>query len=279
MNSAGYNGGARMIAELTVITMNCLGLPLPVPGLRRRLQALGKALAATGAHLACLQEVGRWRHLGLLRQDERSWPYALAVAYPYAPKGGLVTLARIPALAPDYHAFREWSSPINMNTPERFQGKGVLQTCVQVGEHSVVVLNTHLAANYSARWTHTNRYARVERAQLKEIAAIVRAVPLDTIVVVAGDFNVPRGSWLYHEFLAATGLRDPLEASTEPTYRPLPGMPERAAQAIDHVLVRTPKELDVTSSSELCFHEPAPLAHGVLGYLSDHLGVRLTLRW
>jgi hypothetical protein len=56
-------------------------------------------------------------------------------------------------------------------------------------------------------------------------------------------------------------------------------MPARAAQALDHVLMRAPHNLEVEAQSELCFAEPAILAHGARGYLSDHLGVRLTLTW
>jgi endonuclease/exonuclease/phosphatase family metal-dependent hydrolase len=265
--------------QLTIVTMNCLGLAIPVPGLRRRMQALGKALAATNADIVCLQEVGRWRHLIHLRMDETTWPYAVAIDYPYAPKGGLVTLSRHTIAEPVFTTYRERGRPIGLHTPERFQGKGVLQTPLRAGAQPVVALNTHLAANYNARWTHANSYAKVERAQLRELAAVVRAIPEETLVIVAGDFNVPRGSWLYREFVSSTGVHDPLAGSDEPTYRPLPGLPARAAQALDHILIRAPRDLLIEARSELCFAEPALLAHGTFGYLSDHLGVRTTLRW
>ena len=270
---------SEMMSKLTVITMNCLGLPVPIPGLRRRLQALGRNLATTDANVVCLQEVGRWRHLMLLRHDEPRWPFTIAVDYPYAPKGGLVTLARLPVVDTRFYTFQERGRPVSLHTPERFQGKGMLLTEIDTGTQNVVVINTHLAANYSAEWSFSNPYARVERAQLRELAAVVREIPMEKLVVVGGDFNVPRGSWLYHEFLSLSGLHDPLGGSTEPTYRPLPGMPARAAQALDHVLVRTPSNLEVEVQSELCFAEPAILAHGARGYLSDHLGVRMRLTW
>ena len=267
------------MAQFTVLTMNALGLPVPVPGLRRRLGALGRVLAASAADVVCLQEVGRWRHLTLLRQDDEAWPHAIAFAYPYAPKGGLVTLSRPTVVAPNYQAFKERGRPVGMHAAERFQGKGVLKTPILVGDQWVVILNTHLAANYSAQWSYINPYTKVERAQMREVAALVAAIPPETLVVVAGDFNVPRGSWLYHEFLAATGLHDPLAQSREPTYRPLPGMPARAAQALDHIFIRAPAGLAVQAQAELCFREQMLLAPGLTGYLSDHLGVRLTLSW
>lgn len=264
---------------LRVLTINCLGLPVPVPGLRRRLIALGRAIADSESDVACLQEVGQWRHLGLLRHDQSRWPHAVALDYPYAPKGGVVILSRVPAYNPDYHAYRERGRRVGLQTPERLQGKGVLQIATEVDGQPLFVLNTHLAANYNAQWSYNNPYAKVERAQLKELAGVLAELPREAIVIVAGDFNVPRRNWLYQEFLAATNLHDPLAGSREPTYRPLPGMPARAVQALDHILVRAPQDLEIEAYSELCFGEPALLAHGTTGFLSDHLGVRLTLGW
>lgn len=268
------------MAELSIVTINCLGLPVPLPGLRHRLSVLGKALADLEADVACLQEVGQWRHLPLLRHDEERWPHALAIVHPYAPKGGLVTLSRLPTRDPAYLPFRERGRFASLHATERHQAKGFLQITITAYGRSVVVFNTHLAANYNAEWSYTNPYAKVERAQLRELAACVAAVPAGTPVVVAGDFNVPRGSWLYHEFCAAANVVDPLRDATTPTYRPLPGMPARAAQALDHVLVRTPADGSFSFESELCFAEPVLLGRGgTLGYLSDHLGVKLRLRW
>jgi endonuclease/exonuclease/phosphatase family metal-dependent hydrolase len=266
-------------AQLTLLSMNCRGLPVPLPGLRRRLIALGKALSAASVDVACLQEVGRWRYLPLLRHDETAWPHTVTMMHPYAPKGGLVTLSRLQVIETTYRAFQERGRAMTLHMAERYQRKGILHTTISVAGRSIVVLNTHLAANYSARWSYTNPYAKVERAQLREIAECVSAMPEEIMVVVAGDFNVPRGSWLYHELQAATGLTDPLEGSMEPTYRPMLGMPARAAQALDYILVRAPKQLSIAAQAELCFREPVWLAHGRPGYLSDHLGVRLTLSW
>lgn len=262
-----------------MLSMNCLGLPVPLPGLRRRLSALGKAIVESEADVACLQEVWRWRHIPLLRHEEGSWSHAVAVPHPYAPKGGLVTLSRLPVVDTEYHVFQERGSVASLHATERHQAKGVLKTVVRLADQEVVILNTHLAANYTATWSYTNPYAKVERRQLRELAEIVRDIPSDTLVVVSGDFNVPRGSWLYHEFRTATDLIDPLSNSEEPTFRPPPGLPARAIQALDHIMVRAPQELAVELKAQLCFGDPVLLPHGTTGYLSDHLGVRLTVEW
>lgn len=270
---------ARTMGQLTIITMNCLGLPVPMPGLRRRLRALGRALAASDCDIACLQEVGQWRHLPLLRATEDRWPFALAMPYPYAPKGGLVMLSRLPLDATNYTPFRERGRMISLSATERHQSKGMLQTHLRVGQQNVVVINTHLSANYNARWTYTNPYAKIERAQLREIVSAIASFPKETLVIVAGDFNVPRSSWLYNEFVQAANVYDPLGTSQTPTYRPLPGLPASALQALDHILIRRGTLDDMNCEAELLFGEPTVLAHGALGYLSDHLAVHLKVRW
>jgi endonuclease/exonuclease/phosphatase family metal-dependent hydrolase len=263
--------------QLTVITINCLGLPVTLPGVRRRLQALGRALAVAGADIACLQEVGRWRYLPLLLHE--SWPYSVAQEHPYAPRGGLTTLSQLPIAATTYTTFHVRGVAAGLHAAERYQAKGVLGVELELEGRPVVVLNTHLAANYFANWTLTNPFAKLERGQLREIAALVDALPADTLVVVAGDFNVPRDNWMFLEFLHAARLHDPLAGSAKPTYRPMPGMPNRAMQALDHVLVRIPPGIELELSADVCFGEPVLLAHGEQGYLSDHLGVRAVLRW
>lgn len=256
-----------------------MGLPMPLPGMRQRLRVLGAALAASDDDLVCLQEVGRWRYLPLLHHDDRRWPFVAAAAHPYAPKGGLATFARLPILNQEYQRFEARGSAASLHATERYQNKGMLLATLVVAGQKVVVLNTHLAANYAANWSYTNVYAKVEHAQLREVADLVQQLPADTLVIVAGDFNVPRGSWLYNELCRTADLLDPLAASHEPTYRPMPGVPARAAQALDHILLRVPSTLHVTFNAALCFGEPVVLQHGRTGYVSDHLGVRLRLRW
>ncbi len=188
-------------------------------------------------------------------------------------------LSRLTLDATRYTPFRERGRMISLHAAERHQSKGMLQTHLRVGQQKVVVINTHLAANYNARWTYTNPYAKVERAQLHEIASAVQSFPSDTLVIVAGDFNVPRGSWLYNEFVDSANLYDPLGTSQAPTYRPLPGLPASAIQALDHILIRRGTLDNITFDAELLFGEQILLAHGMVGYLSDHLAVRCQLRW
>ena len=92
-------------------------------------------------------------------------------------------------------------------------------------------------------------------------------------MVVAGDFNVPRGSWLYDAFLEATGLCDPLAGDDRPTYRPAFPVPARYALPFDLLLVRPPAGSEIAASARLVFQEKTRFVTGRVDYLSDHYGV------
>ena len=64
----------------------------------------------------------------------------------------------------------------------------------------VVVVNTHLVANYGGEWTRENDYARLEHAELTQLAGALEGLDAEQPVVVAGDLNVPSGTWLFDEF-------------------------------------------------------------------------------
>jgi len=153
-----------------------------------------------------------------------------------------------------------------------------LKTTFDVEGLEVVVLNTHLSANYRGDWAGKNRYIRTERNQLAQLAEIVGREPAEALVIICGDFNVPRDSSLYSEFVRAAGVLDPLAGDARPTYRPLPGVPARYALPIDFTFVRAPKLAGLDITSEQRFAERVPFGGGQ-NYLSDHIGLELRVRW
>jgi hypothetical protein len=91
-----------------------------------------------------------------------------------------------------------------------------------------------------------------------------------------GDFNVPRDSWLFHEFVSATGLRDVLAGDSEPTYRPTPQLGD--TKAIDQVLMRAPAGQEAAADARPVFQEAVPLADGRPAFLSDHYGIAAEIK-
>jgi endonuclease/exonuclease/phosphatase family metal-dependent hydrolase len=162
---------------------------------------------------------------------------------------------------------------------DRITQKGALVTEFQHAGMPIHVINTHLVANYAGNWRPDNRVAKDQQRQLQQLATVVRAQPPEAVVLVAGDFNLPRGCWLYEEFLGRSGLSDPLAGDSRPTYRPFPGVPARYALPIDFIFVRQPAALPIQVKTEFQFTEKMPLVGGGHGYLSDHMALLVTLRW
>lgn len=220
--------------------------------------------------MVCLQEVVFRGRVGLLRSLAPSYVHAVHRPLGFGVLGGLVTLSRLPVASQRYVVFRTHGRWWNNGWSDTLIRKGFLVTEIEVGARRVTVVNTHLAANYDGDWSPGNRYARLEHVELGQLADAVAGVEPDQPLVVAGDLNVPSGSWLLDEFVRRTGLRD-VPSGPGPTWRPAPAGSD---YVIDHVLVRGP----IDATAELRFREPVRLAGGRSVPLSDHLGIAAALR-
>jgi endonuclease/exonuclease/phosphatase family metal-dependent hydrolase len=261
----------------TALTFNCFGGL--APGTRRRLLTLARELARRAPDVICLQEVQLHAHHALIVRALDTYPHTAHEPFVYAPKGGLLTLAGSPIVEASFTLYPErgrWFAPTLADIALH---KGALVARVEVGGVPVVAINTHLSANYSGDWRRTSPYARTEYAQLTQLAEIVAAQPAEALVVVMGDFNVPRDTWLYQEFMARSGLTDPLARDPRPTYRPHSGIPARYALPIDWLLYRAPPLPGLQVAANLCFDQPVSFVGSGSGFLSDHIGVELAISW
>jgi len=250
--------------HLHLLTLNCLWRGRAAA----RLAALARWLERSDLDVVCLQEVIVRRRIGLLRALAPSFPHVIHRPFGIAVLGGLVTLSRWPVAAQRYAVFRRLGRWSNLGWTDRVIRKGYLVTELDVGGRRLVVVNTHLAANYAGSWTRSNGYAALQAAELGQLAEAVADIARP--LVVAGDLNVPAGTWLFDDFVGRTGLSDGFDGTAAPTWRPA----EPGSGAIDHVLVRG----CTVVSAELCLQEPVELAGGGREPVSDHLGVRTALR-
>ena len=263
---------------LSLVTLNCLGVPF-VQNTRARLKTMARTLDRAAVDVVCLQEVQLSTYVPLLDQHFSQYPYLAYEPFLYAPKGGLLTFSRRPIADTRFTLYPQrgwWHTP---SLADRLLHKGILMTQLVYADQPIMVLNTHLTANYDGDWSPSNRYARLEQIQLRELATVVNAIDEKTLVIIAGDFNIPRHSWLYDEFVAATGVVDPLNGNTRPTYQPVIALPHRYHQPIDHVFVRPPRDVAVTARAEWVFEDRMPLVTGRIGRISDHVGIRVHLAW
>jgi endonuclease/exonuclease/phosphatase family metal-dependent hydrolase len=262
-----------MPTSLSLLSLNCFGAPVPTT--RRRLLALSQQLERSPLQLVCLQEVQLVMYQNLLTRACASYPFQAYEPYLHSPKGGLVTLSRVPFTTQHFEAYKEqgsWYLPTLMDIILR---KGMLITSFQWAEVPVVIINTHILANYNGDWERGGIFARMQEKQLRQLAETVAVQLTNALVVVVGDFNMPRGSRLYRNFLGWTGLIDPLADDRRPTHRPPPGVPAHYALPIDFVFVRVPSNLSLQITCDLRFSSKLKLDHRYEGYLSDHNAIEI----
>ncbi len=265
----------QMPHSFSLLTLNCFGLWLP--NTRRRLAALAKELEQSRYDVVCLQEIQLHTYQRLLARECASYPYSLFEPYVHCPKGGLLTLSRIPITS---HSFEPYEARGLWHTPmllDRLFFKGMLVTTLIWNNVPMVIINTHLLANFVGDWERSGMYARVEEKQLRQLAGTVKSQSMDSLLFVVGDFNIPRGSRLYHDFLARSGLTDLLAGDSRPTLRLPPGAPSRFALPIDYCMVRLPEKHIFEMQCDLCFSKTYTIGNGQYGYLSDHCGIELNI--
>jgi endonuclease/exonuclease/phosphatase family metal-dependent hydrolase len=255
-------------ATLRLLTFNCLWRP----DARARLAVLGRWLEGSDLDVVCLQEVVFRSRIALVRSLAPSFRDVAFLPFGIVALGGLVVLSRWPVVARHYIMYRLRGRWRNRGRTDWLMRKGLLLVELDAGGRRVVVVNTHLLANYEADWSEANDYARQEHAELDQLADVVEAVDLALPLVVTGDLNVPSRTWLFDDFVRRTGLRDAFAGGGEPTCRPAPA--DGSPYDIDHVLVRGP----VQASAELRFRDPVRLPDGRETPLSDHLGIAAELR-
>lgn len=242
---------------------------------------LGSALNDLDADIVCLQEVQTNTYRRLLIETCRTYPYHSYEPFVHAPKGGLLTLSRHPIQRTRFVLYDVrglWYTPA---LADWILHKGVLFTHTQIGDLAVTVMNTHLTANYTGDWSRTNMFARQEWGQLQQLAGLVRQEMPDRLVICAGDFNIPRGSWLSDGFLEQSSMIDPLHGDSRATYRPMPGMAARYAAGIDFNLYRALEQMKDTlqADSAFRFDQKVRDSSGRNLYLSDHNAIELRLKW
>lgn len=263
-----------MSDSFSLLTLNCFGGYLPYTS--RRLLSLAQELERRSDQVVCLQEIQLHRYRQLLMKACASYSYPYYEPYLHCPKGGLLTLSRIP-MSKRFEPYGErglWYTPMFM---DKILYKGMLIHKLTWAGIPMVIINTHILANYVGDWERHGMYSRVEEKQLGQLAKTVRSQPEDSIIIVVGDFNIPRGSRLYQGFLANSGLTDPLAGDTRPTLRVPPGVPSQFSLPIDYVLVRMPEKHMFKIDCDLCFTGKHRINRWQRDYLSDHNGIEIRI--
>jgi sphingomyelin phosphodiesterase 2 len=206
----------QLAGRLSVASLNTRGVPVLGSQLAGRYAAIGTAFEAGPAEVACFQEVLTYGHLRLLVQRMPSFAHVSYRSSFAGPAGGLVTFSRLPVSSSVYRGFGSPPGEPGISRLGQLRArKGALVT--RMARLGLCIVNTHPVANRDGDWSRANRFYPLHRAQLAALTRIMRGIRVPA--VVCGDFNVDRGSSLFAEFVAGTGLANAFEGNCPATFR------------------------------------------------------------
>ena len=229
--------------------------------------------------IICLQEIQQNAYPPLLIQHLPTYPNRAIFPHIYAPKGGLGTFSQIPLIQQRFEPYPDRGLRFFITFADWALFKGVLITHLQTGGTDIFVLNTHLNANYSGDWHRKNPLALVQLSQIQKISALMEEMPAEALIILCGDFNFPRTSFLYKELVAQNRLIDPLFEDPRPTYRPFPLVPPSWKTSLDYILYRPPQGSDFNIQADILPMEDSKQKSTLKRFLTDHCALTLNIKW
>ncbi len=157
--------------------------------------------------------------------------------------------------------------------------KGILSVNLEVEGVQIIVLNTHMNANYYGVWQRTNPLARIEQCQVQQLNRAIHSFPDESLVIVCGDFNFPRDLFLYEELVSQNNLLDPLINDLRPSYRPFPLVPTKWRTSLDYMLIRKPAHKNFQVLADLIVMEDTTKKSPIQRFLTDHNALTLQIKW
>jgi len=263
--------------EFSLLTINAFGLPILITW--RQMANLARELNRIGTEVICLQEVQNNAYLPLLQRRLEGYPYQAFEWRGFAPKGGLFTAARSPIEKSRFYPYPNRGRFLSIGFADWALFKGILVADFEVEGRRIIVMNTHLHANYTAGWQPKNPLARIQLDQVRTLVALIGAQPQDALVVVCGDFNFPRQTFLYDELMSNSGLSDPLAVDPRPTYRPLPMLKSKWTIPLDFVLYRAPQWAGLKITADIMPVDNSTGRSALTRFLTDHCALTLQASW
>jgi len=262
----------------SLLSLNTFALPFYLGA--SRLKRLMRVLLQQPVDVLCFQEIQQNSYIPLVQHAMKDlYPFFTFGSRHLAPRGGLLTLAKVSIKNQSFVAYPDRGRPFSLGFADWALEKGVLRTEFEVNEQPVVVMNTHLHANYLGNWSNANFMVRIQTNQVQHLASLVRAEAPDALVILCGDFNFPRHAFLYEELLAQAGLVDVLAGDPRPTYIPFPLVPETWKTTLDYLLIRYPENSTIQVQPDILRLEDQAMRRPHQRFLTDHCALTLRVTW
>lgn len=265
------------MCEFSLLSLNTFGLPFYLGW--ERLGRLARFLNTLPVTAICLQEIQQNSYAHLIQRGLTFYPYAVYERHHYAPKGGLAIFSRLPWVDQSFEVYNDRGAWHSISFADWALHKGFQAVSYEVTRVPIVVLNTHLNANYSGVWHQSNRLTGILHRQVLQLNQAIRSFSEEALVIICGDFNFPRNSFLYEELIAQNNLLDPLAGDQRHSYRPFPLAPSKWNTSLDYVLVRQPSRGSFEVWADLVSMEDTSKRFPIQRFLTDHNALVVNIRW
>jgi len=260
-------------SEFSLLSLNTFGIPFFLSW--GRLIRLASHLEQSAPTVICLQEIQQNAYAPLLVRHLPTYSQRAIFPYFYAPKGGLGTFSQVPLIQRRFEPYLDRGLRFLITFADWALFKGVLIVQLQID----FILNTHLNANYSGDWHPKNPLALVQRKQVQKISTLLDEIPAKALIILCGDFNFPRTSFLYEELVMQNRLIDSLNDDPRPTYRPFPLVPSSWKTSLDYILYRIPQGKDFNIQADILPVEDSKQKRTLKRFLTDHCALTLNIKW
>ena len=212
--------------KLSVVSLNMFGTPFHPKRIlttffrnqvRKRFSAIAEIIYSLDTDVLLLQEVHDYPHLLFLKRLLPKFPYLVYKPMLYGPRGGLVIFSKYPLETDHFYDFLTKGKLHNKSITGHLSMKGILQA--KIKGTNIWVANTHLTQNSDHDFSPDNRYIPILLAQLKQVAIHIQAMKeRGEQVILGGDFNMPKDTEYYKDFLKITDLKDTFPRDSFTTY-------------------------------------------------------------
>lgn len=262
------------MSTFTLLSLNTFGIPFFLS--LGRIKRLALELNRVAPTVVCLQEIQQNVYLPVLERHLSDYTHLGSFRHRFAPMGGLFTASLLNGSS-EFHPFPNRGKPVSIGFADWALYKGILVTTLEIQDRQVVVMNTHLQANYLGDWNISNKQTQIELDQVRFLAELARAQSPEAWVFACGDFNFPRGSPPYDLMLAESGLTDALADDQRPTYRPFPLVPAKWNMSLDYFFFRKPAGDDTPVTGDIVPIENSTAGWYFHRFLTDHHALFLNI--
>jgi endonuclease/exonuclease/phosphatase family metal-dependent hydrolase len=263
--------------KFSLLTFNTLGTPFFAPDILKRDNKIAELLNNASSDVICLQEIFTYVQFFIFKKKLTRYRYCVYQKNPFGPRGGLVIFSKHPLSDKTVYTY---SYPKDAPVPfyTSLAQPGMLSAICQ--PFGIRVVTTHLSSDNVHDLTPVNRLYPLIQSQSQEAATQINQLKKKSEpVIVAGDFNIAKGSALYKAFLQKTEFSDAYADEVSPTYDPqrVKFFYRAPADRCDFIFIDKRRKNIKIDTLSYAMSKQETLSNSKKSYLSDHIALHCIL--